>query len=135
MECVSTTNTTCSYENKTTTKGRSRKRGITAVLHDASNLGVGEIVDHRACKYKAAECMQQSSKKCKPRGEPSAGTPARIMKQTVTPTIDQAGVSTRGSTSATVENSGTSTDDLPSSTLQQVYYHNKPLFEMGQTCK
>ena len=62
MECVSTTRTTCSFENKQTTKRKSRKRGITAVLHDASNLGIGEVVDNRECMYKAAESMQQFNK-------------------------------------------------------------------------
>ena len=110
MECVSTTTS----RNKQTTKRRSRKRGITALLHDATNLGVGEIIDHRVCKYKAAECMQQFSKKCEPRGDSNAGTPARIMKHTVNQTIDQtAGVSTAEDSTSTMDTSSTSIDDLP----------------------
>ena len=130
MECEcateSTTTTTCSFQNKTSTSCKpkaSRKRGISAVLQDATNIGVSSnsIVDHRACKYKAVERWQDQIKPSKPRGDPAAGPPARNTKNKST------NMSTANTTSPTV------TEKLEASSLYRVFHHHKALFDLGQT--
>ena len=129
MECEcateSTTTTTCSFQNKTSTSCKpkaSRKRGISAVLQDATNIGVSSnsIVDHRACKYKAVERWQDQIKSSKPRGDPAAGPPARNAKNK--------------STCMSTANITSPAEKLEASSLFRVFHHHKALFDLDQTC-
>ena len=121
----STASKTCSLQNKTLTSCKpkaSRKRGISAVLQDATNLGVScnSIVDHRACKYKAVERWQeQMPKACKPRGDPAAGPPAR------TDNNNREHVSTAKTTPPA--------ENIEATSLYRIFHHHKVLFDLGKT--